>query len=311
MALVCGTSTVEDIVNQVNANETAITGNTTLINSKPNPNLLINGCFGQAQRGTAFSVNTLGTYLLDHWYNQAPNGTTTNMSQAGVEGANFALFNVSTPDYITSAGVSTIVENGSRLVEGTTITVSFDIRNQATTANFRVLVSSTTGSTLAGADTQFLELSATTTKQRLNATFTIPNGLTNQHLSLTFAPSSIDTLELGNVKLEYGSVATPFIPDDPATNLAKCQRYVEPIKLFFCSNVTVGQAYYPFYNFKTEKRVVPTPTNISYFGGLGFNAGEGSFNSANTGWIRFTETADATTAGGYLDIAGFADAEIY
>ncbi|MFM2589463.1 hypothetical protein [Vibrio sp. TBV020] len=27
------------------------------------------------------------------------------------------------------------------------------------------------------------------------------------------------------MKLELGSVATPFVPDDPATNLAKCQRY--------------------------------------------------------------------------------------
>lgn len=32
-------------------------------------------------------------------------------------------------------------------------------------------------------------------------------------------------LGISNLKLEHGLVATPFRPDDPATNLAKCQRY--------------------------------------------------------------------------------------
>lgn len=42
--------------------------------------------------------------------------------------------------------------------------------------------------------------------------------------------SMTEPITIKGVKLELGSVATPFCPPDPATELAKCQRYYQRIK---------------------------------------------------------------------------------
>lgn len=39
---------------------------------------------------------------------------------------------------------------------------------------------------------------------------------------------------LASVKMELGTVATPFVPDDPVTNLAKCQRYYNKLEGGLC-----------------------------------------------------------------------------
>ena len=66
-----------------------------------------------------------------------------------------------------------------------------------------------------------------------------------------------------NLKLELNDVATPFIPDDPATNLAKCQRYYFRHELSFSSVLyaaPLGDARYQVLviEFPVSMRAQPT-----------------------------------------------------
>ena len=58
---------------------------------------------------------------------------------------------------------------------------------------------------------------------------------------------------LTGVKLEVGSTATAFVPDDYATALAKCYRYFEKVTIAVYSTVTRNS-----YSYKATKRALPT-----------------------------------------------------
>ncbi len=66
-------------------------------------------------------------------------------------------------------------------------------------------------------------------------------------------------------KLEIGGIATPFSPPDPATELAKCQRYFEIITRGSDRNIPLfrdaaAEKYYADIQFKTTKANKPTLT---------------------------------------------------
>lgn len=77
------------------------------------------------------------------------------------------------------------------------------------------------------------------------------------------------------VKLELGPVATPFIPDDPATNLVKCQRYYQEflnnksgVGLVFNIACVISTGGYPcFYrSFTVPMRSIPSITIYNWGG---------------------------------------------
>lgn len=77
-------------------------------------------------------------------------------------------------------------------------------------------------------------------------------------------------IKIHNVKLEFGSIATPFVPPDPTLELLKCQRYYFSLlgDETSISNSTVGIAAnntrLPLgFIFPTKMRAIPT-TSISY-----------------------------------------------
>lgn len=87
--------------------------------------------------------------------------------------------------------------------------------------------------------------------------------------------SATSSFRLTAVKLEHGSVATPFIADDPATNLAKCQRYYE--------------SSYRWQEGQKEGHVFASTSagNIS-------NGGYIWATQALSGWVRCTVTGSTT-----------------
>lgn len=65
-----------------------------------------------------------------------------------------------------------------------------------------------------------------------SVTAAIPDGITDLQIWLYGAyPAAGDSADaytkIAHVKLELGSIATPYTPPDPATELAKCQRYYQ------------------------------------------------------------------------------------
>ena len=74
-------------------------------------------------------------------------------------------------------------------------------------------------------------LPVTDTGRNIKSTvITLPENLTDLRLALVIhstdsAPFAI--VDIYGAKLELGSIATPIIPAEPATELAKCQRYYQ------------------------------------------------------------------------------------
>ena len=72
--------------------------------------------------------------------------------------------------------------------------------------------------------------------------------------------------QLTGVKLEIGSVATPFNRQSLAKSLADCQRYYEVCASLWIGETTSGGSYGSSVPFAVEKRAAPTITSISQIG---------------------------------------------
>lgn len=105
---------------------------------------------------------------------------------------------------------------------------------------------------------------------------TIQNWGNSDFISINVNVNNEHVFHVEWVKLELGSVATPFVPPDPASELLKCQRYGEPIG---CNaqtgyvNKQLGvvdkHGVYCIQNlFSVEKRVIPTITKPSDLTGI-------------------------------------------
>lgn len=110
------------------------------------------------------------------------------------------------------------------------------------------------------------------------------------------------------MKLEEGSVATPFISPEPATELLKCQRYFEKIEsnCYMLEQNVIDRVFRVTAPFKVTKRVTPT-VNIL----LALNEGGYTIFSNPTSY-NVCFTMDNTEATYPTGITCFeADAEIY
>ena len=135
------------------------------------------------------------------------------------------------------------------------------------------------------------------------------------YVGVTGANSLVSTngvsLLMTGVKLEIGSVATPFNRQSLAKSMADCQRYyfqdLTAIGIGFNSWAANGYTYIPFVS-PTTMRASPT---------IGLGAGSSLVNMSGVSAvqispIRFMMNATATAAGAAgISVAGFtADAEL-
>lgn len=216
-----------------------------------NPNLLTNGDFSVNQRGTAKG------WLCDRWRwgSSKPTGAveaaikTTNLVHIGARKvikhfASISKESTVTYDYLTTTyALEEAVEFLAK-----TLTVSGIMRvstpagycTPATLAsyvervNFRIRDTSGKGVSDVSVYVRDWKVHSdplSATHLHFSATFTVPDTpdtVMVDYSELLFWAGSQSkdwtSWEFGNIKLEYGSVATPFVPDDPATNLLKCQR---------------------------------------------------------------------------------------
>lgn len=258
-------------------------------------NLLDNGNFGVAQRGTTTvtGITTTATYLQDRWALTA--GTSTSSAIGNSTSSPTLPAGFSNAVSIQRTAAQTGVVNvclvqeipGADIIplQGQNVTLSF---YAAAGANFSAASSAlvaqvTTGT---GADeglatwltgfagaasaipTANKTVTLTTSYRRYAVTGTIPAGATEAVVNLCFTPvgtaGTTDAFFATGLQLERGTVATNYEVKSPALELAKAQRYFYQITegsaigaVANCHNSSVTLAIC-FLQFPVTMRAVPT-----------------------------------------------------
>lgn len=191
-----------------------------------NPNLLINGDFRVNQRGqTDYRANE---YTVDRWDKRSVNCVVTPIS-TGIK----IVDNIGDSKY---RPLQQKIEQDFTKYAGKQITLSAFIRNVTsnTVLSLSVMFFSDdnyASRLLTSSDSYYFYL-----KQGfLSTTVTIPDGA--KTCVVYFYKETLETYEceIDYIKLEFGSVATPFIPRPYAEELALCQRYyykIDPNALY-------------------------------------------------------------------------------
>lgn len=209
--------------NKVNTDnlQKQVTKNTTDLKDLANPSLLINGDFRNPvnQRGKS-SYNVNGEYTIDRWKLAYENSGTMTVNDGyisisnGVANNTFLQYNCDTD---------------MRVLEGEKVTFTIVYKS---TATYRL--SSFIGSAEEDVNIYLTPIDDWTVK-------TLTLDLSSWKYSIGKVESSIilqsydgssftnGTLDVKYIKLELGSVATPFVPRPYGEELALCKRYYEPL----------------------------------------------------------------------------------
>ena len=221
---------------------------TSTINSGPVSgfkNKIINGNFDFWQRGTSFS-GTGNQYTADRWYfTKSGAGTGFTVSQQSFtlgqtdvpnNPTYFCRLNITSTTNLTNISLSQYIE-GVRTLAGQQVTVSFWAKASATTTLPNIWLQQdfgTGGSPSAVVITQLAtNQSISTTWTRYSYTTTLPsisgktlgtngNDLLRLYIDFTMA---VVTVDIAQVQVEQGPVATSFEQRPQQTELALCQRY--------------------------------------------------------------------------------------
>ena len=259
-------------------------------------NLIINGGFDVWQRGTSFTTG----FSADRWELALSGGTATVTRQTFSVGQTDVPFN---PNYFlrcsTSIGndagrIEQKIE-GVAITSGQNITISFYAKGtNPGGGSFEIRLGQYFG-TGGSADIDRAasdNFTVTSSWQKFTRTITVPSisgrtlGVGN-NLDVMFEQSwAIDTstaaweLDIANVQLELGSVATDFEHRSYGEELALCQRYYEKntyglLQTIMTNNYSTTQTKMPFMQ---TKRVAPTFTVYSAASGTAGNVS--SYTSA-------------------------------
>lgn len=200
-------------------------------------NLLMNPDFAVNQRAQA-SYSASG-YTVDRWKIGGAN-LTVNDGFVTLENTTGKM----------AANIYQIVENPAAL-SGKTVVLSFDydLKTEGAWISVQAMIN--------GAWNPSPPVQLTDTGRNVKSTvITLPENLTELRLALIIhstdsAPFAV--ADIYGAKLELGKIATPIIPADPATELAKCQRYYQ---IHSTGDI-------PAVDLRPSMRATPTVTQLS------------------------------------------------
>ena len=308
-------------------------------------NLVINGDFQVSQRGdytTAASANV--SYFVDRWYTDVASPVSVNRQHiSGIDIPDTPFISkgvrlVATSSGTSYTGVRQKIENPTQYV-GRTFTYSGWVRSN--TPNARL---TSYGS---GGGNQVIVSephSGNGGWEKLSVTFKLYSGVTTAwYVSAFISTSGIgsvpqvtgDYIEVTQLQLEFGKVATPFEHRSYGEELALCQRYFEKSLADGISPTTItnpactlmGVAFTSTtirtqIEYKVSKRATPTVTTIpanSAGTGTQWAFYNGSWNGAATSVaqgnqncfsIDVTASGVAITKAYLIDGNWYADAEL-
>ena len=207
-------------------------------------NLIINGNFDVWQRGTSSSGTTSSGYQsADRWFFNASGATYTTAQQTFTLGQTEVPYN---PKYFLRFTVTGANDNAGvwqkiedvRKSSGQTVTLSFWAKynsdSPSSTINLKFIQNFGTGGSPSSQVTviETIRLYDVWTKYEVQHTFTSLSGKTlgsdnNSWFGLEISNGTNETwdMDLAQVQLELGKVATPFEHRSYGEELALCQRY--------------------------------------------------------------------------------------
>jgi len=197
-----------------------------------NPNLIINGDMGVWQRSTDFTGKS-GYQSVDRWRHTS--STTRVQRWDYPTGAILTKYAASVSGTGTYIGIEQRIEEGYKLI-GQQITFSFqaDFDSSDDPYVFLRFHKISDGSVISTG----ISIPIVTTSGWNRYIYTVDLDDLTEDVDVDADDVMLKVQIIGNgsntatsefritaIKLESGSVATPFVADDPQTNLAKCQRY--------------------------------------------------------------------------------------
>jgi len=268
-------------------------------------NLIINGGFDVSQRGDYSSVTNVvdGAYTLDRWYIDinAISATFQQLTTAYKGGVVNTLKTTATSSATGALQLIQQVEDYSKLA-GREVTISAKVKSNNSFTRIQtydgVGFSDTSSSRhTGGGDWEDLVLTTTISPSATSLQIRI-TGYSDGVYPLT----SGDYIEIAQVQLELGSVATDFEHRSYGEELALCKRYYEKSAHFssFIGSGNIGGRQTPCY-FEVEKRTTPTVTlsnNTADSGGVttasDIDSGGFQAKALTSGrWYGWNYTADA------------------
>jgi hypothetical protein len=239
-------------------------------------NLIINGGFDVWQRGTSFTNNNSVLFAADR-YATFSNGASTTSQQAFTLGQTDVASN---PQYYLRWDVSTYA-SGDRVYQriedvittsGQSVTLSYWAKAETATTMVPQATQAFGSGGSTAVTTAIDSVALTTSWQKFTRTFTLPSvsgktigaGSFLEVGLLRFTTSYTGYVDIANVQLELGSVATDFEHRSYGEILADCQRYFENLMtkegqsmLISAWAYSVGQVQ-GVVRFAVDKRATPT-----------------------------------------------------
>jgi len=182
-----------------------------------NDNLLINGDFQVWQRGESFTVGIGYTYTADRFRIFTQGG-------ADVEKDGDSLKVIPKAEGVNA--VSVVLEAQSEWL-GKTMTLSFEAKANSEIEDMQAIAWNGDNYTN---PIKYYYYTVDTEFKRFSFAFTVPEILTDNKLHFWINRAVLKTLWLRRCKLEFGDVATPFVPRSYGEELALCQRYFYRLK---------------------------------------------------------------------------------
>jgi len=321
-------SATREAADKVTFTQTEVTAKDTAARAG-RKNLIINGGFDVWQRGT--SLTAASSYLADRWANgtsEAQSRQAFTVGQTEVDG-NPTYYHRSGGGGSAYYGLDHKIENVGTL-SGKEVTLSYWMKGSSafTNAPYRGQNFGSGGSS--GVEAALSTSSITTSWVRYTHTFTFPSisgktvGASSfSQLNVFRANIANIVVDIANVQLELGSVATDFEHRSYGEELALCQRYYQ--KYGGASDWTVGtsanyngSSNYLGLSFINEMRAAPTGSWTNATGWTVLNAGSAVSTTAvvmegvttNRAEIYFT-TASAMTQGNASWVRGSSSMFIY
>lgn len=302
-------ATKEDINNL----QEQIDENTAQLKDLANPNILINGDFQVWQRGISFNGES---YTADRWRVAQGNTTLSTLNNKN------AIRITRTSSDTSETNLEYKMEN-LQTMKGKTYTLSWEgMANVNVTYSTLIFFSGDNGSKefLNSEDKDYV--SNVTTKHSI--TFTLPADIDSEYTILGIrilrrATVNEHTITVTNIKMEVGSLATPFIPRLYGEELALCQRYYyrwgNERARYRAVGINGNQLFF-FVPLPTTLRIIPTINNafsINTLSGAGVSDFTFAVNIVPMGMIVHATKSTHGMSDGQLMLSddGSLDAEIY
>jgi hypothetical protein len=296
----------------------------TSLSEKVNYNYIINGDFQVWQRGTSFTPTSgTTTYVADRWAMASISPVTYSQTNTGLRITN-------TTDFTVNSRFQQSIEVPKSL-QGKTVTLSFKVKcsvnknigvaivpyNEAVIASKAVAITSTS-------QVYSITLTLPTGKDIISVIFGLSTNTTSYNGLTAVTNFPVCTIDFEWVKLEYGSIATPFVPRLYVEELALCQRYYEVIP--YTPSDSISSSGTPGFiintiPYKVQKRIIPTVIFKDSTGTAGYcsrgiiassiNNGQPiTLNGTSSTSIMVVESSSGTAAT-YIGYSATVDAEIY